>query len=190
MHFFSVGWQIPEEVFLDPQTGYLAARVDSRNYGDYSQAVIYQGKVFQPKTELHVSIVSGSAADRLCETAEMNPAIVELIRGWIRTVDWRFLPLDRFYAVQDEEENESIVQMVNMPGVAGFFQRLSDLLQQPLPLPPTHVTLFTCGDPQGIGLPDRETFDRLVKAEVLPEAIQVVIQNEGEKPENDRSIDL
>jgi hypothetical protein len=52
----------------------------------------------------------------------------------------------------------SIVERIEQPAQHGFRQLAGALLGETLPAPVPHVTLYTYGDPGGIGLPDEATF--------------------------------
>src|SRR3546814_5090487 len=46
----------------------------------------------------------------------------------------------------------ALIELVELPAMAPFQRALGRLLGRQLPLPPPHVTLYTAGRPQGIGV--------------------------------------
>src|SRR3546814_11617799 len=46
----------------------------------------------------------------------------------------------------------SLVELADLPAMAPFHRALGRLLDRQLPLPPPHVTLYTAGRAQGIGV--------------------------------------
>lgn len=156
----------PKDTFFDDQSGYLIVQLDKDTYGLPDTEVSYRGQTFQPKEELHITIVSSEAAENVQETLEQQPQAVEQVKHSIEETDWSYRKRERFYHVVEEPGVESIIQIVEVPGVEPFFDELSRITGKRLELPPTHVTLFTRGNPKGIGLPTQEVFDRLVTGEV------------------------
>ena len=61
---------------------------------------------------------------------------------------------------------ESIIVMVEVPGIRRFYREIGRILGREIEVPPTHVTLYTYGGLCGIGLPTQEDFERYVTREV------------------------
>ena len=141
-------------------------------YGFEPHEVRYQGRTFQPKMELHITILSQESAETLCQYVANHPSARDRIRGFIDQTDWTFYKQPHYYHVVASPEVESIIQAVETPGLPAFFHKLNQLLGHQCPLPPTHVTLFWRGDPQGIGIPTQADFNRLIKGEVPAEVVQ------------------
>ena len=157
----------PIKVVFIPETGFVVAEVSKTDFGYIDQEAHYQGRVFSPKSELHITIVSRDAADRVLRQIQKQPGDDARVQEVVDSTDWSFRKLDSFhYAAEDD--SETIIQMIEMPGLAGFFQDLAHITGGGYILPPTHVTLYMRGTETGIGLPTPFVFNTLVKAEIQP----------------------
>ena len=58
--------------------------------------------------------------------------------------------------------------MATVPALPDFYRRLEALLDVQIPERPAHVTLYTWNDPQGIGIPTWDVFDKRVQGSVSP----------------------
>jgi hypothetical protein len=161
----------PLNAELVPETGYLVVILDMQDYGFIEQPVRYQGRLFQPKSELHITIISQDG-EKVTRHLEDDPKTLGPLQELIQGNDWRFRKLPAYYHVVEAPDVETIIQMVEIPGLEGFLRALSGMLGQELVRPPTHVTLYTRGTEKGIGLPTQEAFQELVKAEVQPQELQ------------------
>jgi hypothetical protein len=161
-----------------PEEGFLVVRIDLEGYGLPSYDVRYQGKGFRPKDEMHITIVSRQAAETVQAHLERQPGDLKRMEDLIHDTDWSYRKLDRFYYVIEEPGQETIIQMVEVPSLEEFYQRLGEILGRSLDVPPSHVTLFTHGTSKGIGLPTRQVFDELVKAQVKPDEVSQVDEAE------------
>ncbi|MFL6591872.1 MAG: hypothetical protein ACJ8GK_04090 [Luteimonas sp.] len=130
------------------------------------------------KGELHATIVGRALGarirERMAADARMRDAVTEAIAG----LDWQWQRC-RAWALLEKRDGarcrRSLVEHLRMPAMADFHRRLGTLLDQTLPVPPPHVTLYIGGGAKGIGLPDEATLERLrlraVDATDLPDAI-------------------
>jgi len=162
----------PVSTTFDPQTGLIAAHVDKVDYGFVDQPVRYRGKTFQPKSELHITIVSEDAGIIL-KHLESHPDDVIDINDLLLSTDWSFIPLDEFYYVEEKPGVETIIQLVELPGLRSFLKDLSRLTGQGFILPPMHITLYTRGMEKGISIPDQNKFQELAKARILPGEVRL-----------------
>lgn len=162
----------PREVRFDEKSGYLRIELDKEAYGFVNAEFSFQDKDFEPKKELHITILGQGAADEVRRAMEAHPGKVRQVKRLIGSTDWSYRKFQRFYQARDEQGAQSIIQMVEVPALHKFFEELSRVVDQALKTPPVHVTLYTYGDPEGIGLSDRETFEKRVTGEVSPKVLQ------------------
>lgn len=161
----------PVSAFLDPRTGILLAHLDKVDYEFIDEPVRYQGKTFQPKDELHITFISQDAA-AILKHLESHPENLDDIQDLILSGDFAFYKLGQFYYVEERPGVETIIQMVDVPGLRPFFKDLSKIVGQGFIVPPTHVTLYTRGTEKGISLSDQHTFHQLARAQILPGEVQ------------------
>lgn len=116
------------------------------------------GIAFAPKRELHVTLV-GRALGAALRDAGLQSMALSACAG----MDWRFMRLHRWLRLETRtggRRRHSIIELVELPALATLHARLGTSLGRALPVPPPHVTLYTAGDDQGIGVPDAATLAR------------------------------
>jgi hypothetical protein len=153
---------------FDAESAYLVVQLDKHDFGLPDGEVAYRGRIFQPKEELHITILSRSAAETLKQRREGQPTDLDRVKQLIEDTDWSYRKRNEFYRVEEVPGIESIVQMVDAPSLSAFFRELSQIAGQELEPPPAHVTLYTRGNPKGIGLSTRAIFEQRVKEAVQP----------------------
>lgn len=168
----------------------LLIQLRREDFGLSEDKVRYGCLTFDPKTETHITVLGKSIGQDLARRSD-DPAFKECLACAVKAAAWQregwSYEKDRFYHVaKDKEETgpeggteqvhaESIIQTVRAPGIAEFYIELSKLLGQRLEVPPLHVTLYTLGDPEGIGLPNQEAFEAYVTRGILPEELVRVL---------------
>jgi hypothetical protein len=162
------GLHNPARINFDVEDGFLLIQLDLTEYGYIDQEVRYQGKTFAPKDELHITILSQDTAAVVADYIAQEPEDAGTIHGLIDSVRWSFHKLETYHHLRDGEE-ETIIQMVEVPELPGFFQELSRIVGQGLILPPAHVTLYMHNSEKGIGLPSHEVMEQLSQGEIRPE---------------------
>lgn len=162
------GLEQPKKVSFDHESAYLVVQLDKRAFDLPEGEVIYQGASFQPKDELHITILSREAAEKVKAHLERHPQDKDRLEHLIAETNWSYRKKDEYYYIQEEPGVETIIQMVALPGLQPFYQELSGLVGEELERPPAHVTLYMRGASKGIGLPTRAEFNRLVKSRVDP----------------------
>ena len=115
------------------------------------------GVQLEPKAELHVTLVGRALGAELRATfGDRADALVTAARDahdwdFERRGDWLLLrkPLtvDGHAVI-----THSLVERIDLPAMAPFHRALGRLLGRQLPVPPPHVTLYTAGRAQGIGV--------------------------------------
>ena len=172
------------DVWINEETGSFLIFLDKDSVGLPDGNVEYLGKVFKPKGELHITIVGQDLGCQLQEVIKRNPAIGSRIERAIEETDWSYQKKDKMYHVSkdkkrvDSEGNsgvvyvESIILMMEVLGIERFYRKLSEIIGEELEAPPTHVTLYTHGDPFGIGLPNQETFKEHATRAISPNELR------------------
>jgi hypothetical protein len=164
----------PAGISFDDEDGYLIVKIDQDEYGYPKTRVKYQDAVLEPKDELHITVISQEGAERLAGFLQENQEGKDKFKNLVHEIDWSFRKQDRFFWVQEEEGVETIIQMVEIPSMVDFFRSLSQVTGFGLEPPPTHVTLFMRGTEKGIGLPDREKFERVTKKTIELDDLEVL----------------
>jgi hypothetical protein len=156
----------PAQASFNPDSGYLFVELDLETFELARGGVWFEGRLFEAKDELHITILSREAAEAVRQLLEDEPEQEDQFRRLIEESNWEFRKLERLYHVQEDQQVETIIQMVEMPGLVDFFKQVKELVGKDLELPPTHVTLYMRGTDKGIGLPTQAEFERLVQNQV------------------------
>jgi hypothetical protein len=152
---------------FDEESGFLVIDVDMDAYGYQREEVEYAGSTFEPKNELHITILSKDAAEAVSQHLQAHPQDRDQVVRLIDDTQWDFKKTGELYYIKEAEDVETIIEMVDMPVLDDFFQKLAGIVKEELEVPPAHVTLYMRGTDKGIGLATQEEFDRLVVEEVL-----------------------
>lgn len=128
--------------------------------------VTVDGITLHPKRELHITLV-GNALGRELEAGEARGDIGrDAVRQAFEARDWRWTRTGRRVRLEAPPRRKggpvrhALVELVDLPAMAGFHAALGQLLGRALPVPPPHVTLYVAGTDRGIGLPDPDTLAR------------------------------
>lgn len=121
------------------------------------------GVAFVPKRTLHITLAGRDAIAAVehvhsCERAET------VLRKAFVACDWRYRRTRQYLRLRKpqppEPEAGSIIERLDLPGMADFYRALATA-GIAWPVPPAHVTLWTHARPRGIGVPDEATLARL-----------------------------
>lgn len=126
-----------------------------------SASIEIDGRVFEPKSELHVTVAGKALGARLREVAGIE-TIFAAQDWWLRPTREHL----RIGKMKPEGYVETIIERIEMPALASFITAVSAALGEPIEPPPPHVTLFTSGDPEGIGIPDEASLQRMLVGRV------------------------
>ena|ERR1043166_1821557 len=173
----------PESIVFDSQkfTLLLGLKRDDLTSSFLSYAPRAHERGLQEKAEFHCTATGFQTAKKILElytrTAAQNPSLVtdvgNAIEQLARGIDWSFtLGNDAYYLEKEyvnrrgKETRRSIIQMLEMPGMAEFYKYLNDALKQRFDVPPPHVTLYTGStNPEmsgaGIGIDSLKTLQSL-----------------------------
>src|SRR5690606_30255445 len=121
------------------------------------QAIELDGLRLTPKPELHITLIGTALAAEL--HAAFGPSAGTLVGAAQDAQDWRFERSGRYLLLRKPFTGNgrtatahALVERIDLPAMAPFHRALGRLLGRQLPVPPPHVTLYTAGRPQGIGL--------------------------------------
>jgi hypothetical protein len=162
----------PAGVDFNQENGFLAVTVDMDAYGYETRAVVYKSRRFEPKDELHITILSQQTAEQVSAHLKRNRRDSQAVEELIQKTDWSFKKEERLFHIRDDEETETIIQMVEVVGLDDFLTSLGNILGALLEPPPTHVTLYMRGTDIGIGLPTKKALMDKLQTEVKPEELE------------------
>jgi hypothetical protein len=105
-----------------------------------------------------LAFVEKAEFDQKKEIEEINDVIGDI-------TEWEITPLNKFYLMakkgSDGSIKESVIQMVEFPAMEEFYSllRRDKIIAQDSPTPPSHITLFTKFDDNGISINSQDDFD-------------------------------
>ena len=163
--------------------GTLIIPLSKEEFGLLDEKVEFRGKVFDPKDEVHITVMGRALSGKMAKAIQANPMLESQIEQAIKEMNRSYEKLDRMYHVAkdiepDEEGGarvvhaESIIVMVKAPGIERFYERLRQIIDDDLEVPPLHVTLYTYKHSFGIGLSSQAAFDKHVTCEVSPDELK------------------
>lgn len=137
---------------------------------------------FEQKGDFHITILGFKNGGEIKKALKALPEeqrqdMISQIKSLAESTDWNFVFEPQRYHIAKEyvapdpknkgselrEQRESYIQMVNLPGMKTFYDKLNALLGTNLEIPPAHITLYTGGDDKekskiGIGINTQEDF--------------------------------
>ncbi len=128
--------------------------------------VLVQGEYFTVKDELHVTLIGEKVGSLLEQQITRDSETSKVIARVFEDIDWSFEktgPVHILSRLKKGSRQKSIIMLLDMPGMAIFYEQLSSLglLPDKTPLPPAHVTLYTHNCSLGIGVPSDDALNTL-----------------------------
>jgi hypothetical protein len=111
---------------------------------------------FKPKDEYHATVIGKRTQEWLLAEGVLDEAVelLENVPQWNIVSLGDILLLRNIETVDNGEQvvEESIIQLVTLPGLDAFYNQLRAATDLDIPTPPAHITLFTKNADRGIGL--------------------------------------
>ena len=145
----------------------------------FPQNPIYiEREQFEPKDELHVTVIGKKAGSVIQEKMLLDPRIESTLRQVFEGIDWSFELGEVVHLLSREKERpgqgatvleKTVLVRLRIPGMAIFYEGLKSikLVTEDTIVPPSHVTLYTLNCPSGIGVPSDDALEDLTER-VLP----------------------
>ncbi|GAB2517990.1 hypothetical protein [Lysobacter humi (ex Lee et al. 2017)] len=123
-----------------------------------AQSVEIDGRRFQPKDELHVTLVGRALGAELRRA--LGGRLEAATRPAFEALDWSHAYTGERRLIEASCTGDdgrrgpvaSIIELVELPALPFFHRWLGELLGRQVAVPPPHVTLYTHGRARGIGL--------------------------------------
>lgn len=143
--------------------GTLLLPVDAAAWAPLPPVLVLDGIRFAAKRELHLTLIGRALGAELQAACARDHGFAAAVADAVAAADWSFRRTGRYLRLLRRGEGRrrhSIIERIELPAMAPFHARLGRLLGRALPVPPPHVTLYTAGDPRGIGVPDEASLAR------------------------------
>lgn len=168
---------------LNKKIGTLLHPIDERllHLNDLDPVATKSGFVRKP--EFHMTVIGNRSGKEVRASLWKfeypdQQRLIQKINDAARATDWSINPgelrkIVKDYVVQDDDGNEksrerreTIIQLLDVPGMKQFYAALNELLGTNLEAPPAHITLYsTSSDPKnvtrGIGIESQAELEQL-----------------------------
>lgn len=156
---------------FNEENGFLLLRLSKDDVGLGDEPVTYLGKTFSAKDEVHITIFGSRLGEELATAMDADPSLHPRLQATIAQTAWHYELHDEWYHVADGEE-ETIIRMAGVPPLADFYRQIADLAGVVIPARPTHITLYTYNNHEGIGIATEEEFRERVVGELSPRYLE------------------
>lgn len=140
-------------------------------------AVSIGGDMFIPKSELHVTLIGSALFDEIHR--QLSLRVRRRLFADARSAQWRIDRAGELRLLEhlDPRQPEvapvrSIIELIELVGVEDFYRAFEQEIGRQLPRPPSHVTLYTLRDGEGIAVPDAGSLRRLSVRTLAREEIE------------------
>jgi hypothetical protein len=116
--------------------------------------VTVDGIALMPKPELHITLIGSALGAELQATFGQRVA-ADIVANAFDAGDWSFARSDQCLLLRKTDPAgvaHSIIELIELPAMAPFHIALGRHLGRQLLIPPAHVTLYTAGRDNGIGV--------------------------------------
>lgn len=167
---------VPEGRYFDEFKNTLLLDVDKQSIDLESLRNLAEEKGLEPKNEFHITVLgfkNGGEIKKVLKvlSAEQRLKVISQIKILVENTNWSFAFEPQKYHISKEylssvqkgsedqlvERREAIIQMVTLPEIQLFYDKLNSILGIKLEIPPNHITLYTGGSDKekskmGIGI--------------------------------------
>jgi hypothetical protein len=154
----------------------LIISVDKRDFAITPGPLQYDGRLFLPKQETHITVWGSELGTKLLQQSIQHPGLKQDIHDAFESTDWsyqktsdlRHLARKKVIPAKDDITEETIIMLIHMEGMAVFYGKLKDLrlIGKDHPVPPPHVTLYTRNIDRGIGVDSESELAELSQGHV------------------------
>lgn len=134
-------------------------------FADREQTLRIDALELQLKDEFHVTLLNRLQGQRAQAKPVPGGTVAAALPALFAELDWQWRPTGLRWLLREEGDGKptahSIIELLEMPAFNAFRRRTQELLQEPVPPAPAHVTLYVAGKAGGIGLDDDGEFLRL-----------------------------
>ena len=161
------------------ESGSLVLPLDAAAWPPPRGTAIVEGVRLQPKAALHLTVFGRRLGSEL--RATLAPSYLEdaLRHAW-HPAAWRISRGGRLLLLRRMVPGDggpvavhSVIECVQVAGMAPFHHALGRLLGRQLPVPPPHVTLYAAGRESGIGVANMRQLRALTVRQVAPAQLPV-----------------
>lgn len=158
-------------IHFDRRKNTLLLSLDASDLDLVSFEKLRDSEKLLEKKEFHVTVLGykagGEIAKELQGRADREQVTKE-IENLAQSTKWHLETKPEYYIISKkygEEERRSCIQIIELAGLEGFYEKLNEILGTDFELPFPHVTVLTNSTVEsnrlaGIGLSSREDFEK------------------------------
>lgn len=159
--------------------GYVGLPLPSEMFSRLPDSIIVEGVPFLKKDAFHVSLISlrDSGAPMFGTPVSIDSDAGRLSAVFDTYVTEHPIEFLRFlpdFRLAQKDDRTSVVVRCEVSNLEGLFATMQTVLGHPIPLQPTHVTIYTKTPNGGIGINSEEFMEALPRIE-LPEVAEVLL---------------
>lgn len=139
------------------KTGYIYLPLD-QNTGGLNKNITLFGDIYHLKSSFHVSLLC--VKNILKINPQLEGKILEIFNSYVacNSLDSvEYLP--EYRVVAHADGRKSIIQMVTVKNTEGLFHVLRKELNISIDTQPTHITIYTLREEEGIGVNTQEDYE-------------------------------
>lgn len=163
---------------------YYSILLENDNSGSIIEPKAIEGG-FRRQNKRHITILGGSTQELLRDilntlSNEERKKILNEIKNLLENLEWKFIPKE-IYRIQKQdyfdisnvlEKRESYINIIDIPDIDIFYEKLNSLLKSDLPVQTPHITLFTKGEREnpsyyGISISSSKEFKKLNPKKII-----------------------
>lgn len=145
-------------------TGTVVIRLPGKAFADIGSELALDGLRLRAKDEFHVTVLNRRLGLRFRELAALRRELIDL-PALFAEQDWQWQRTGERWLLRKPRADgglaHSVIELIHMPALNRFRAALGEISGEPVPVTPAHVTLFTAGGPQGIGIDSDAAFECL-----------------------------
>ncbi len=157
--------------------------IDDINYSEIESRAKREG--LKRNKDFHITVIGFEAADEIKKSLSKQDQpgqakLVKKIQDLLHSLNWSFKLSQRYHIKKSgqfnekqskTEDRESYIQLLYLPAMEKFYNKLNSLLDKKLPTQISHVTLFTKGEDKnpdfyGIPIPSKDEFENMDPKEI------------------------
>lgn len=150
--------------------GYISIII--KNFFDLPETIVVDNKTLFKKSEFHISLLALKHIVPLINQSGGQASEDNLVQDFLDIQ--KQLILSDFQLTNDlryvkRAERETVIAMVEVPGIEDLFDKLRKKYDVNIPSQPTHITLYTLQADMGIGILSRDELLKCSEHITVPE---------------------
>lgn len=143
--------------------GSLALPLPAKEFRGLERRLHIDGMDFASKAEYHVTVLDKALGAR-ARRPTPGGALAERLPALFAALDWGWRRTGARWLLFESKEGaeaHTVIELLEMPALNAFRRGFAEMLGEPVPPTPAHVTLYLHNTDIGIGLSSQAEFEQL-----------------------------